>query len=1111
MMRILLGILFLAPCLLMAQQPFINNISPTHIEVGQEITITGTNLGGRVFFGGVEATSVSGSGNSITATVPAGTTHGVITVLNNNLIAQSSKQFYISFSGTDITSFDAEYAVTDIELAAADLCMCDLDGDDKNDLIMVHNIGASNSAGSEFSVFRNNTSGTDAFAAPDFQLDQLVNDAFDGSDNDFGFISVTCADLDNDGRKDLIFAPDQGGAVKDVFIYRNQSTVGSIVLTGVSLTPKLPTSGSNNRIPRSIKVADMDGDGKNDLVVGNDTDNTFHIFRNTSSGPGNFAFSSAIEFQSGDHVSALIELADLNNDGALDVIAMPFSRSSAQGSSINIFQNQSISGNLSFADPFTITNITEISGVISADFDEDGLIDVVVGRRDAGILSVFRNTSATSISFGSTQNFSTGNSAFGVDVGDINGDGQVDLICAYANGDIHIFENTSTSGNIQLTNEQTLSTGSTTRNVKVGDLNGDAKPDIAYTRDVNVTSVGDLGIILNRNCIVPGITPSNLEFCLNDDFTVEATKSLGATYSWEIVSGGGTNPADTDSDAVFTITSGTTATIRVTVTQDGCSEQATADFTMLGGSQPTPPTFDAGVTDNICVGDNYDITVSGGPFAEYEWTLPDGSTTQTASGTLSLTNADNDDAGTYVVRAKPTTGCYSEQSSSFSLEVNQPPLFQIFNNGDDNFCSTSTVTLEVPDFSTEYDYQWRRSGSNVGTNSPTFTASQTGDYSVILTDKVDNCTIETNVYTVNAISEPESAINGPTETCEGFETTFTATSTGQSGFTLEYSWTVDGSPVSPTDPTTLLTTFTGTGSHTVTLTTSYNSSEVASCSDQTTFNVTVSAEPVITFDQTDLTPKCQGDLVTVNLTSPAAATIASTDWTIRNYADNTLISTSSGSSLDVSTAVGIDTVWAVADITTTIGCNVKDSIRIRNFESTIDISSTDFASILTFDSALLEDATSLQLTAENLVSNIAWEPADQFDDATATTVTYFPQNPTSTVTLSGVDSDGCPVSTTVEIYLDNIRPKRTFSPNGDGLNDCWEILNIGDLGVSNGCKVYVFDSRGRNIIVKDTFDDGNCVWNGTSGGSQVPEGVYYFVMKCNSEELSKSGSILLAR
>ena len=156
-----------------------------------------------MFFGGVEASSVNiVSGNTIEAVVPAGVTHGSITVLNNTLIAQSAEQFYISFGGSTTTDFDDEVLVESGETDASDICICDLDGDNLNDAIIAHNVD--NNAKSEISVYLNQSG--PATAATSFVKQTNINN----TENLSGFISTTCSDLDNDGKPDLIFTTNQG-------------------------------------------------------------------------------------------------------------------------------------------------------------------------------------------------------------------------------------------------------------------------------------------------------------------------------------------------------------------------------------------------------------------------------------------------------------------------------------------------------------------------------------------------------------------------------------------------------------------------------------------------------------------------------------------------------------------------------------------------------------------------------------------------------------------------------------------------------------------------------------------------------------------------------------
>lgn len=83
-------------------------------------------------------------------------------------------------------------------------------------------------------------------------------------------------------------------------------------------------------------------------------------------------------------------------------------------------------------------------------------------------------------------------------------------------------------------------------------------------------------------------------------------------------------------------------------------------------------------------------------------------------------------------------------------------------------------------------------------------------------------------------------------------------------------------------------------------------------------------------------------------------------------------------------------------------------------------------------------------------------------------------------------------------------PQKIFSPNGDGVNDNW-IVNP-DINVISSCQVIIFDKRGKEVYSTSTYQND---WQGTSEGNELPEGVYYYIIKCDGN--SYSGSITLIK
>ncbi len=1124
-MRKLTFILLALPVSIWAQAPIINSISPRHVEVGEIVNISGSGFHttaamNTIYFGGVivpDADIIPGtlSANLIEVRVPEGVTQGSVTVINEDtgLMGSSSEHFYSSFSGRDITNFDPEVLVSTTQPDAYDICLCDLDGDELLDVIISHNI---DDDGLDITIFENQTTtgGTASLV-----LNQSIDNVNPGEG--FSLISTTCTDLDLDGKPDLIFTTNFGTNNNHIFIYENQSSGdGNFNLNPLApgLDLDLPRVGSNIRTPRRIKSADIDRDGKPDLVVGNEVDNMLHIFRNMSPGDGNFMFDAPVGISAGMAVTTgSLDLADLNNDGKVDIVTLPFDKFNA---SIYVLKNNSIPGTFMFELEAGISVPGRRVNIKVGDFDDDGLNDLAVTTRPNTVVSVFRNTTiGADITFGSAYNIgfpATATGLWGLDLGDINGDGRLDIITSSVTKNVFVAENTSMgTGSIAFGMPAVLSSSLTTRNVCVGDLNGDAKPDIAYTHNITLGNIGNLGVRINRNCIVPSITPaasSGINFCIGTDFRLFATNTAGATYNWSIVpSGAGSIRATTDNFADFNI-SAATATIRVEIIHTGtiCTPTPSHEETFSLNSTVTPdPSIRISKSGTLCVSD--DVTLSSStsnPTYTYLWTLPDGSTQTTA--TINLASVDPSDAGVYRLRIQNSGDCASSEVTH-TVTVSDPPAQEIFNNGPDNFCASGSTDLQIADYSAGgFTYQWKRNGENIptgGTNA-LYRATQSGQYTVAVTEPATSCTEVTPGYTVNAVAQPVPAFTGPPESCVSSETTYTSSSTGANGFSLEYAWSVTGPRSFSQKATTrdISLSFPEPGSYAISLTTSYPSVEVASCTGPTeVMDVTVSPAPVITFSH-NMIEKCPTDSVEISLTTPDASTISSYQWIING-------NTTTGSTAFAKTQLNQDSTGLISIITTKIGCTIRNTLIVKNFDTNVSIVDSKSrakrdttVNAINYQYITLTEENSLELKATD-ISNATWEPSDIIDNPMGTSVAVFPNQPFTVVTLKATDNTTkCQISKTIGVLLDNIRPRKTFSPNGDGLGfDCWEILNITDK-----CEVYVFDSRGRNILVTNTFD-GNCVWNGNFSGTPVPEGIYYYVMKCADMGINKSGSILLAR
>ena len=1053
-----------------SQAPVITGVDKSSAYTLGKIVITGTGFNAdpanmAVWFGGAEGQVITASAGLLEVKIPTMAHADNITVINKvtKKSAKSDLKFFSNFRGDtfDPTLLKQSFVKLESNVNELyDLCECDVNRDGKADIaVTVYDNIQSNSVKLWLNSSTPGNATTFALDIINFNI-ALTHPAGD----------IKCGDLNGDNWPELVItAAGPGGVDPDkIFIVPN-----NIATTGKMGSPILLVLDQATTALEQIVIRDLNYDGLPDLVVSNSKSNIVNIFKNTSAGAISFD-PTPVKVTLGGKSFGL-EVQDLNGDNRPEIIVTGDNPAIAGTSDVNILQNLSTQTKIDFQVINESFNLeTLVKNITTADFDGDGLLDIVTSSNFDNQIFVSLNKSVGDVIHFAAKVPFPASSPWGMDVGDMNGDGKIDLVVSnLENNGFDIYVNTSSPGTVSFSRNAVVATAKT-RNMLVNDFDGDGKPDIAFTSIVSTSSTG-FEVWRNGNCHLPlilGDTPQKI--CPGQIIDISAIPSPGSQFAWSL--GGVT--VKTGVDPFIGVDNVGTLSLIVTQEAGYCATPSSNQLVFNSGAGAVPGAPTASNDGPVCLGGTINLKSTIDPAivgATYEWTYPSGEISTQPNPVI--TNATLDHAGIYSLTIK-AGDCLSSTVTT-GVEVYSFPTLYIESGATGLLCEGQSTSLSLPPIA-GLTYQWQKGGVDTPTTGNTYTVSSGGTYTVKVSSASPVCTIITDPFELQTAAVPVAAFTTDKNSyCAGENSIFadnsTIADTVANNIKVLYTWMMgDGNTLTGSG---VQHQYQSVGVFSTSLTVSYEG--ITGCSSTTApkdITITDAIPPVITASTDAI---CPGDSVTLSITDVYKTITWNTGDTTSQITKN------------------VDNTYFV---------NTTDANGCPGYDEFIVIGKQPANLVVPNDTTIHQGDSVILLASGS--SDYRWYPSRSLDDSLSAAPVARPDS-TTLYRVIGTSLDGCTDTLSVLVtvlYEIGIFPRKAFSPNSDGIDDAWEI---GGIDQFSDCILRVFDRRGRIVYESEgTYQP----WDGTYNGSEVPVDVYYYVISCPTSDLPpKKGSVFVAR
>lgn len=514
--------------------------------------------------------------------------------------------------------------------------------------------------------------------------------------------------------------------------------------------------------------------------------------------------------------------------------------------------------------------------------------------------------------------------------------------------------------------------------------------------------------------------------------------------------------------------------VLVLVQDIGCAGKRVATVLHVTVTKPSGPTALSGPA-VVCVPPQVTgYSCSGGAAPGISWRLSGGGTLL-SSPTASPVQVQWTTPGTYTLTARGVTqyGCLTD---SVVQTVVVAPTLTV--SGPTTICQGTSTTLAV---SGGASYTLTGGGVSLSGSGPfTLSPGATTTYTLAtIAGVAGNCPLSQPLtVTVQPTVVATAALPALPTQCPGTPLSFAPTTTNV-GPAPTYQWLVNGQPAASTATFASSTLADGDVVQVVvTPTAGLCTTGPATASTQVQL-VPVPLPAVSISAQTPL-PVCAGTAITLaatQITNPGAT--PQYQWLVNGQP----LAGATTPMLTTSTLLEGQLVTLQLTSATTCGPRVAVSAPVvAHVEEVVNVDAGP-------DQTIMEgDAVTLAGTASGSFP-VQWSPSLGLSSATVLQPLATP-TATTTYTLAAGRAPCTDQSRVTVTVTPRPRIPSAFSPNGDNLDDTWQI---GNLGSYVGNRVVVFNRWGSKVFEATDYTRGN-EWNGTSKGQPVPVGTYYYLI-----------------